>query len=189
MQHFFKQLNTFFISLFVGFTFISCSYIGVENELDDLTIQNLQIASLNSYYILTPPDERIESVPYAYSNTRDSVFQKLQIELTKIKTVSFKRITLSVIAPSDSSLVIIDSVDVYLSNTLDERTRVGYIHDIPANITEKSLDLILNVNEDSAGLIMKADTAFFITDVYLRSAVRSDSMTFQTLGEYSIKGQ
>ncbi|WP_172826941.1 hypothetical protein, partial [Flammeovirga sp. SJP92] len=158
-------------------------------ELDHLTIQGLQLTSLNSYYFLTPPNERVERLPYAYSNTRDSVFQKLQIELTKTRKVSFNRITLSVTAPSDSSLVIIDSIDVYLGNTLDQKTRVGYLHDLPANITDKSLDLILSVNSDSAGLIMQADTAYFITDVYLRSAVRSDSMTFQTLGEFNIYGQ
>lgn len=188
MNHFFKKY-TFFTYLILGFTFISCDFFGLEQELDHLTIQNLQLTSKNSYGFLTPPNIRVEKLPHEYSNTRDSVFRKLQLEYTETKSVTFNRITISTTFPSDSTLVIIDSVDVYLGNTLDQKTRVGYIHDIPANITDKTLDLFLEYNSDSTGLIMQADTAFFITDIYFRSAVRSDSMTFETAGEFIIRNR
>ncbi|NME70968.1 hypothetical protein [Flammeovirga aprica] len=168
---------------------MSCNFFGLDQELDHFTIQNLQLTSNNSYYYLTPPNTVIERLPYTYSNTRDSVFQKLQIENTRAKKVSFNRINFSVSIPSDSTLNIIETVDVFLSNTKDQKTRVGYLSDLPANISDKSLDLFLTVNSDSAGLIMQADTVYFITEISLKSTVRSDSLTFLTAGEFVIGGQ
>lgn len=188
MQQFLKDSYNFFLILTLGVSLSSCDFFGLDKELDHFTIENLVLTSNVKYIYLTPPNVRIEKSAHLYSNTRDSVFRKLQTEYSEIKTVSFYRMQLGVTFPTDSSLVIIDSIDVYLANTLNQKTRVGYLHDLPANLTDKTLDLIIAADENETGNIMKADTAFFKTDIYLRSTIRSDSMVFQISGEYNIRG-
>lgn len=174
-------------------SFTSCNFFGLDQELKDFTIQHLELSSNLTYPYLTPPDVWVESRPFTsnstFTNTRDSVFRKLQVEYSEIKKVDFYRIELSTSFPTDSSLVIIDSIHVYLANTKNLQCKIGTLDDIPINTTLKTMNLNLYSNSDSAGLIMQADTTFFKSYIYLRSAIVSDSMVFNVKGEYNISGQ
>ncbi|AZQ62548.1 hypothetical protein EI427_09965 [Flammeovirga pectinis] len=183
------NLNLIYIFLFLTIGFQGCEFFGLDKELDDLTIQDLELESTSKFLYLTPQGEWHDPVGIEYLNTRDSVFDKLFLDYNKTKNADFQRLTLSVDFPSDSSLLSLDSIEVFIENAKDEKYKLGYLYDIPNTTTEKSLDLIIENNASVVGNILKDSVVYFKPRFHFRITVRSDSMKFKVQGDYSITGQ
>ncbi|WP_158631115.1 hypothetical protein [Flammeovirga kamogawensis] len=183
------NLKLIYIFLFLSIGFQSCEFFGLDKELDNLTIQDLELESISKFPYLTPQGEWHDPESIVYSNTRDSVFNKLFLDYKETKNANFQRLTLSIDFPSDSSLLSLDSVEVFIENAKAEKYKIGYLYDIPDNTTDKSLDLTIQNNESVVGNILKDSVVYFKPRFHFRITVRSDSMKFKVLGGYSITGQ
>ncbi|NLR94263.1 hypothetical protein [Flammeovirga agarivorans] len=186
MQQFFKE-KTPYIIIITSILLGGCSFFGLDKELKDLTINDLLITTASEIYIPSLADEWTEGNPVLYSDTRDSVIQKNFIDINQIRNGSFSRIQISAIYPADSTLYILDSVDVYLEDLHDKKVKIGYLYDITTTSTPKTLDMDLeSAPSGLIGEIFRSDTVIITSRFHLRNNVRTDTMTFNVEATYQL---
>ncbi|ANQ48998.2 hypothetical protein KMW28_08050 [Flammeovirga yaeyamensis] len=150
-------------------------------------MKNLELISQTRLDSLDPAGEWLEATTTAYVNTRDSVAQKNFIDLNQITKGSINRIQISTIHPSDSTLFIVDSVNIFFTDN-NRSIQVGFLYDVPTNSTPKLLDAnIEQYDEGDLGNLFRSDTVFIKTSFHLRTLVRSDSMKFQVDALYGLR--